>query len=180
MVSFEKTAKIYSDQTGKFPFTSSRGFKYLIIVYDYDSNAILYEKLKTKAATELTAAWTKLHKRLATGGSKPELCILDNEFSTEFEAAIAALDVRFQLVPPHLHRRNAAERAIQTFKHHFLAILASCDPDFPIREWDRLLDQAELTLNLMRNSRLNPKLSAYAQLFGNFDFNATPIAPPGT
>ena len=88
--------------------------------------------------------------------------------------------VEYQLVPPHIHRRNAAERAIQTFKHHFLAILASCDPHFPIAEWDRLLDQAELTLNLNRNARINPKLSSYAFLFGNFDFNATPLAPPGT
>ena len=31
----------------------------------------------------------------------------------------------------------------------------------------------------MRNSRINPKLSAYAQLFGQFDYNATPLAPPG-
>ena len=47
-------------------------------------------------------------------------------------------------------------------------------------EWDRLLPQAQLTLNLLRNSRINSKLSAYALLFGNFDFNKTPLAPPGT
>jgi hypothetical protein len=86
----------------------------------------------------------------------------------------------YQLVPPHVHRRNAAERAIQTFKNHLLAFLATCDPDFPVSEWDRLLFQAELTLNLLRSSRVNPKLSSYAYLFGNFDFNKTPLAPPGT
>ena len=26
----------------------------------------------------------------------------------------------------------------------------------------------------------NPNLSAYAYIFGNFDFNKTPLAPPGT
>jgi len=31
----------------------------------------------------------------------------------------------------------------------------------------------------MRGSRLNPKLSAWAQVHGNYDFNRTPIAPPG-
>ncbi|MCK7513581.1 MAG: hypothetical protein MZV70_62540 [Desulfobacterales bacterium] len=36
-----------------------------------------------------------------------------------------------------------------------------------------------LTLNLLRGSRINPKLSAYAQLHGSYDFNRTPIAPPG-
>jgi hypothetical protein len=45
--------------------------------------------------------------------------------------------------------------------------------------WDRLLPQAVLSLNLLRGLRLNPKLSAWAQLNGNFDFNCTPIAPPG-
>ena len=79
-----------------------------------------------------------------------------------------------------MHRRNAAERAIQTCKDHFLVCLANVDPEFPITEWDRLLPQASITLNLLRNSRMNPKLSAYAYLFGNFDFNATPLAPPGT
>ena len=37
-----------------------------------------------------------------------------------------------------------------------------------------------LTLNLLCGSRANLKLSAYAYLYGNFDFNKTPLAPPGT
>ena len=83
-------------------------------------------------------------------------------------------------MPPHIHRRNSAERAIQTFKNHFIAGLASTDPNFPLSNWCRLLPQAELTLNLLRHSRLNPKLSAYALLEGVFDFTRTPLAPPGT
>jgi hypothetical protein len=54
------------------------------------------------------------------------------------------------------------------------------DAKFPLTEWDRLLPQATLTLNLLRSSRIHPSLSAHASLFGNFDFNRTPIAPPGT
>jgi hypothetical protein len=80
--------------------------------------------------------------------------------------------------PPH--RRNSAERAIQTFKAHFIAGLCSADPDYPATEWDRLLPQAELTLNLLRSCRFNPKLSAHAALNGFFNFNATPLVPPGT
>ena len=38
----------------------------------------------------------------------------------------------------------------------------------------------ELTLNMLRTSRINPKLSAHEQLHGIHDFNATPLAPPGT
>ena len=89
-------------------------------------------------------------------------------------------NAQFQLVPPHNHRTNLAERAIQTFKNHFKAGLSSLHPDFPIAEWDRLLPQAFLTLNLLRQATANPNLSAYAYLFGNFDFNKTPLAPPGS
>ena len=32
----------------------------------------------------------------------------------------------------------------------------------------------------MRNSRVNPNLSAYCHVWGNFDFNKTPMAPLGT
>ena len=83
-------------------------------------------------------------------------------------------------VPPHIHRCNSAEHVIQTFKNHFIAGLSSTDPNFPLSNWCRLLPQAELTLNLLRPSRLNLKLSAYAQLKGAFDFIRTPLAPPGT
>jgi hypothetical protein len=31
--------QIYMDQTGRFPVVSSKGNKYIMIVYDYDSNA---------------------------------------------------------------------------------------------------------------------------------------------
>ena len=37
----ELSSKIYSDQTGRFPLTSSKGNKYVMVVYDHDSNAIL-------------------------------------------------------------------------------------------------------------------------------------------
>ena len=88
--------------------------------------------------------------------------------------------ISFQRVPPACHRASSAERAIQTTKAHFKAGLATVDPNFPIREWNRLINQAEMTLNLLWSARVNPKLSAYAYIFGQFDYNKTPIVPPGT
>ena len=62
--------------------------------------------------------------------------------------------------------------AIKTFKAHFIAGLAGGLPaSIPLHLW---LPQAELTVNLLR-----PPLSAYADLFGQYDFNRTPIAPVG-
>ncbi len=79
-----------------------------------------------------------------------------------------------------MHHSNAVERAIQTFKNHFKAVIASLDPDFPITEWDCLLEQVFPSLNLLQPARLNLKLSGYAYVFGKFDFNASPLAPPST
>ena len=86
----------------------------------------------------------------------------------------------FQLVPPHNHRQNAAERAIKTFKAHFLSTLATCDPEYPITKWDQLIPQSEMTLNLLRPARCNPHLSAYAYLNEEHNYNKVPLAPPGT
>jgi hypothetical protein len=46
--------------------------------------------------------------------------------------------------------------------------------------WYRILPQAVMTLNMLRNSRINPKLSAATHIFGQHDFNRAPMAPPGT
>ena len=42
------------------------------------------------------------------------------------------------------------------------------------------MPQADITPNLLRSSRRQPNLSAYACLNGNFDFHQSPLAPPGT
>jgi len=78
-----------------------------------------------------------------------------------------------------MHRRNAAERASRTFKAHFLATLTGVADDFPKNLWDLLLPQAEMTLNTLRQSALNPKISAWEFYNGPFDYNATPMGPLG-
>ena len=48
--------KISSDQTGRFPVTFSRGRKYIMVVAEYDSDAIPTEPLISRAETELLRA----------------------------------------------------------------------------------------------------------------------------
>ena len=67
-------------------------------------------------------------------GEQPKIYILDNEVSKDLKKSFLKHKVNFKLVPPHMHRRNAAEQAIRTFKNHFLAGLAICDPGFPLAE----------------------------------------------
>ena len=175
----EPTGQTYQDATGRFGTQSSSGNNYVLVVYDYDSNGILAIPFPNRRAESILAAYKTAHSRLCAAGCKPQLQRLDNEASPALQDYLTAEAVDYQLVPPHVHRRNAAERAIRTFKNHFIAGLCSTDPKFPLHLWDRLIPQAELTLNLLRGSRLNPRLSAWAQLHGPFDFNRTPIAPPG-
>jgi hypothetical protein len=68
---------------------------------------------------------------------------------------------------------------IRTFKEHFVAGLSSVDPSFPLHLWDILLPQVEITLNLLRTSRLHPQLSTVAHFHGLVDYNKTYFAPPG-
>lgn len=173
-------SKAYGDLTGKFPVISSRGTQYFLVSYHYDANAVYAICLKNRSAFEITKAYMTLHKKFRESGNAPNTFILDNEISKSLLDAFTRKKIQYQLVPPHVKRRNMAERAIQIWKDHFLSGMATLPPDFPIAEYDRLVFQANLTLNLLRNARLNPKLSSWAFLFGSFDFNATPLAPPGT
>jgi hypothetical protein len=46
--------------------------------------------------------------------------------------------------------------------------------------WDRLLPHAVIALNMLRTSRINPRISSATYIFGQYDFNRAPMAPPGT
>jgi hypothetical protein len=105
---------------------------------------------------------------------------MDNECSTAVEQYIHSEKINIQLVPPHNHQANAAERAIATFKEHFIAALATVDQLWPLQLWNEFLPQVELTLNMPRFSCPNPKISANQEVYGAFDFNKTPLALLGT
>ena len=151
-----------------------------MVMYDYDSNGIMVEPYKTKKGKELASTFKKLCKKFKINKNEMNLFILDNECSKNVKDMIQSYDTEYQLGPPHQHRQNATEHAIKTFKSHLLSGLVTCNRNFPIAEWDRILPQAELTLNLLRNSRINNKLSSWAYLNGNHDFNCHPLVPPGT
>ena len=170
----------YGDLTGSFPYTSSRGSKYLYIMYNYDANAILVAPLKSRQDHEIKTVWEQLLTRLTKHGHVTKHFVINNECSWDLRKTTKNKNMDFQLVPQHNHRVNAAERSIRTFKAHFLSTLATCDPEYSISEWRRLLQQSEMTLNLLRVARCNPKLSAYAYLEGQHDYNQTPLSPPGT
>jgi len=97
------TSQLHTDQTGRFPTQSSRGMNYLMIAYDYDSNAILAEPLKNRSALELLHGYTAIHSTLVARGLRPQLQCLDNEAPGILKQFLQAEAVDFQLVPPHVH-----------------------------------------------------------------------------
>ena len=176
----ELKQKAYMDLTGRFPHKSSRGNSYLFVLYDYNTNAILFEPLKTRQAREITTVYEKCVAKLSKKLLLPKIYIMDNECSIDLKKVILKNNGTYELVPSHQYRRNSAEKAIRTLKNHLLSDLATCDTNYPIHEWDRLLPQCELTLNFLHNSRINPKLSSWVILHGIYNFNKVPFAPPGT
>eukprot|EP00804_Cyclotella_cryptica_P013523 CCRYP_017243-RA/>CCRYP_017243-RA protein AED:0.41 eAED:0.30 QI:0/0/0/1/1/1/5/0/1642 len=118
---------------------------------------------------------------LKTKGYKPTFNVTDNQATTPIKSYLNTEDCKWQFVEPHNHRVNAAERAIQTFKNHFISGLCSTDSNWPLQLWDTMTEQAIITLNLLRTSRIDPSKSAYHQLHGHrYNWNAYPLAPPGT
>jgi hypothetical protein len=171
--------QLFTDLTGNFPVRSRKGNSYVMVCYIYDCNYIEVIPMKSRFALEWVTAYDSIHQELTIKGFKPKLQTLDNEASTDLRNFFTVNDIAYQLVPRHRHRRNAAERAIRTFKEHFVAGISSDDPSFPIHLRDRLLSHAEITLNLLRTSRLHPHLSSAAHYHGLVDYNKTSFTPPG-
>ena len=172
------TGRIATDQMVRFPKTSSKGNKYIMACYVYDTNGILTECMRSREDKELTRAFTAIYDSLVDRGLTPTIHFLDNECPPGLAKFMKLNNIQFQLVPPHDHRSNPAEKAIGTWKDHFIAGLSSINPDFPLHLWCRLVNQATTTLNLLRPSNRLPHMSAEAHMNGAFDFNKTPMPPP--
>ena len=114
------SGKIYSDQIGCFPLTSSKGNKYVMVVYDHNSNAILANLLKSRLAEHLLAATAKMHIFLQGRGIHPKIHIMDNECSSTVKSYLKNNNIELQLAPPNIHRINADKKAIGIFKDHFI------------------------------------------------------------
>jgi hypothetical protein len=176
----ENPGTMYTDLTGTFPVRSFRNNVYIFVAYIYDINAILARPMPTKNDAAMNTAFKSIIDTLQHNNIPINLNVMDNECSSTVAAFIRSNNIIIQLVPPHNHRANAAERAIATFKDHFIASLATLDPTCPIQLWDEFLPQVELTLNMLRFSRGNTEKSAHAKLSGRFDWNKTTLAPLGT
>ena len=177
---YDMKETIYSNQTGRFPKTSQRGNKYIMVMVEVDSSAIVVEPMKPRTDEEMKRVYRALMTRLKRAGVVPKKHVLDNKISKSMKDMIRdEFKMKYELVPPKYHRQNAAEVAIRNFKTHFLSILSGTAEDFPLYLWDCLLPQAKIIINLLRQANTDPTKSAHAYLCGPFDYNKMPIAPMG-
>ena len=171
---------MYTDQPSRFPITSTGGHKYTMVAVELDSDCIDAEPMKSRSTKDLTKAYKQIYVRWkATGVICPNWHVLYNEAPVEFLEAFWANGCHIEKTPADMHRQNIAKCAIQTCKGHFIATMAGVSEDFPIHKWHELVPQIVLTLNLIRQVHVVPKVSAYAYHHGNFDCNRMPIDPMG-
>ena len=169
----------HMDATGRFPVPAIDGSQYIMILYSEYGNYIKPIAMANRTTASMVAVYEEALHFFEAKGLKPTFQRLDNEISAPYISLLTKHDIVLDLVPPGQHRRNKAERAIRTFKNHFISILSGVDPDFPANLWATLLEQTELTINLLRESTCHPRISAWEEINGAFNFNATPIAPLG-
>jgi hypothetical protein len=104
---------------------------------------------------------------------------MNNQASRVIKKYLTKQQCNNLLVKPDNHWVNAAERAIQTFKAHFISALTTRDSNFPLQLWDCLTPQVEATLNMLRPFRIDPTMLAYKTIHGPYDWNRFPLTPPG-
>jgi hypothetical protein len=151
----------------------------MVLTMKSDSSAIHIEPMKNRSAGEMVQAYQALSDPLNATGIFPLEHILNNKCSALFKQQIQLNKMTYQLVPLSDHRHNRAEKAIQTFKDHFVSILCSMDSSFPLHLWNRLLSQVEHTLNMLCPAQMLKTVSAYKYLYGQHDYNSNLFAPLG-
>jgi hypothetical protein len=170
---------IHLDQTGSFPYTSQRGNRHIMVAIHLNANYIFNEPMKNRTEEEMMAAYQRIVNRMRAAGLRLKKNILNNKVSKAFKAKIKENEMEYKLVPPRNHRQNKAKQAIQTFKAHFISILAGVDNQCPLSLWCYLLEPMELTLNLLRQTNVAPKISAFSHVHGHHNFMKKPFAPLG-
>ena len=71
---------MFLDQTGQFPTRSQSSNKYIIVLVEIDSNAILVEPMKSRKDAEMIQAYNALLLRLKRAGIIPKKHVLTTKF----------------------------------------------------------------------------------------------------
>ncbi len=172
-----KSGSLAADATGKMTVPSYLGHTAIWIAHHPASGYVRAMPFRSKS--EISRMLEYLHTEQIRLGNAITTINIDNEIDNDARAYFASHGIKINNVAPYNHRANPAERAIGTFKDHFIAILSGRDPTCPLNYWNEAIFHAEVTLNLMRPGP-NGK-SAYEAYWGKpYDLDAYPMVPWGT
>lgn len=115
----------------------------------------------------------------ATGVICPCWHILDHKAPEKLKTAICDKGCRVELMLSDQNRRNPTKLMIQTFKSHFISVLACVSDNFPIHQCDKLLPKTILTFNLLRQTSIAPNISVHSYHHGSFYYICMLLAPKG-
>ena len=79
----EAMGKMYTDPTDRFLVPPTKGNKYILCGYDYDSNHVFAEPMKNRKKASQIKAVTTIIRKLKVAGLRPTFHILDTEVSTD-------------------------------------------------------------------------------------------------
>ena len=134
---------MYSDQTGKFLYLSSKGVRYIMIAYHTNENYISSNPMRNRNEAQMLQTYENIIMRMKTAGLWTKNHVLENEISKEHKASIKANGSTQELLPQVEHRRNIADKFIQTYKNQFVGVLSGLHEYFTMHLWCRLLPQAD-------------------------------------
>jgi hypothetical protein len=173
------TGTLYNNLTGLLPFQSLEGNVCFLVVYHYKTNVILALPISNFSDKIIFAAYKQQYEMLESKGRIIRLNVMGNQAGQTINKFLTKKQCKLMWVEPRNHCVNAAERAIQTFKYHFVSTLATTDSEFPLQLWDRLALQVKNILNMLYSLQIDPNLFAYEAVHGPYNWNRFPLAPLG-
>ena len=166
--------ELHADKVVALPSNNSA---ILIVVHN---NYIALEIVHSGSGAAYAQAYGRSCDRLVAYGVQVNRAVIDNEFPIELKRELQRLAHTPHFVPPSTHRRNIAERAIQTVKHAILGARANVDSEYPVKQrLHHCLELVELVVNLVRPSASQVTISAWEAMRGPFDYSQTPFLPYG-
>ena len=112
---------VYLDLIVQFPFNSLDGNSCILVLYDYNTSAILVEPIQNFESDTIYTGLKEKFKYLEAKGYKSTFNVLDNQASRAIAEFLNEEHSDFKLVEPDNHHVNASECPIQTWKNHFIA-----------------------------------------------------------
>ena len=77
---------MYSYQTGKFTYLSSKSMMYIMIVYHTNENYIFSEPMRKRTEYQMLKTYKKIIMRMKTAVLRTKKHVLKNETSKEYKA----------------------------------------------------------------------------------------------